>query len=121
MKLAALGEDAVVAALPIPPPFGGVVVGPGDDCAVIGKPRDRWWRLLKTDVVVEGVHFLPDAEPARVGKKAINRAISDIAAMGGLPEHALIPFARDPDGMADRALRRDERRGRRFRREHRRR
>jgi thiamine-monophosphate kinase len=96
MKLSALGEDAVVAGLPFPQQGNDVIVGPGDDCAVIGKRRDRWWRLLKTDVVVEGIHFLSDAEPERIGKKAINRAISDFAAMGGLPEHALITVALSP-------------------------
>ena len=41
-------------------------VGAGDDCAVIGKPRDKRWQLLKADAVVEGVHFLATDEPHRV-------------------------------------------------------
>ena len=94
MKIAALGEDAVVAAITRGLPLGGDVRrGVGDDCAVIGAPRDRVWRLLKTDCVVEGVHFLEKEEPARVGWKALCRAVSDIAAMGGLPCHALITVA----------------------------
>jgi thiamine-monophosphate kinase len=53
--------------------------------------RDNEWdTLLKTDVVVEGLHFTPDTAPERIGRKALARAVSDIAAMGGLPEHALI-------------------------------
>lgn len=97
MKLSSIGEDAVVAALTRALPCGGDVrVGAGDDCAVIGGPREHWWRLLKTDAVVEGVHFLPDEKPERVGWKALCRAISDIAAMGGIPEHALITLAVHP-------------------------
>jgi thiamine-monophosphate kinase len=94
MKIAALGEDAVVAALTRGLPLGGDVRrGAGDDCAVIGGPRDRVWRLLKTDCVVEGVHFLAKEKPARIGWKALCRAVSDIAAMGGLPRHAMITIA----------------------------
>ena len=78
---------------PLLPTNDFVVLGAGDDCAVVGSPRDRWWRLLKTDAVVEGVHFLRDEKPARIGWKALCRAISDIAAMGGIPEHALITLA----------------------------
>jgi thiamine-monophosphate kinase len=94
MKLSELGEDALVAALTRNLPVAADVrIGSGDDCAVIGGPRDRWWRLLKTDCVVEGVHFLPGEKPARVGWKALCRALSDIAAMGGIPEHALVTLA----------------------------
>lgn len=92
--LAQLGEDAVVAVLIRGLPSGkDVRVGAGDDCAVIGGARETWWRLLKTDAMVEGIHFLPVTEPERVGWKALARAISDIAAMGGLPEHALVTLA----------------------------
>lgn len=98
MKLSTLGEDAVVAALIRALPLGDDVRhGSGDDCAVIGGRRDRWWRLLKTDCVVETVHFLPSEKAARVGWKALCRAISDIAAMGGIPEHAVITLAVRPE------------------------
>ena len=98
MNLSQLGEDAVVAALVRALPLGADVRhGAGDDCAVIGGRRDRWWRLLKTDCVVESVHFLPAETAARVGWKALCRAISDVAAMGGIPEHAVITIAVRPD------------------------
>ena len=94
MKIASLGEDAVVAAITRGLPLGADVRhGAGDDCAVIGGVRDRVWQLLKTDCVVEGVHFLTAEKPARVGWKALCRAVSDIAAMGGEPRHALITIA----------------------------
>ena len=95
--LADLGEDRVVAALTRQLVLGkDVRVGAGDDCAVIGAPRAARWQLLKTDVVVEGVHFLPGDDARRVGWKALCRALSDIAAMGGVPEHALITLAAPP-------------------------
>ena len=94
MKAATLGEDAVVAVLTRGLPCGkNVRLGAGDDCAVIGGTRDRTWQLLKTDCVVESVHFLAKEKPARVGWKALCRAVSDIAAMGGVPRHALITIA----------------------------
>lgn len=95
--LADLGEDHIVAALTRQLVLGkDVRVGAGDDCAVIGAPRAARWQLLKTDVVVEGVHFLPGDDARRVGWKALCRALSDIAAMGGVPEHALITLAAPP-------------------------
>ncbi len=98
MKLRDCGEDRLVAELTRGLPLGrDVLVGAGDDCAVIGRPRDARWQLLKTDVVVEGVHFLPSDDPRRVGWKALCRAISDIAAMGGEPAHALVTIAVSPD------------------------
>lgn len=91
-------EDRLIARLTESLPQGNDVrVGIGDDCAVVGRPRDREWQLLKTDAVVEGVHFLAGEDARRVGWKALCRAISDIGAMGGLPQHALVTLAASPD------------------------
>jgi thiamine-monophosphate kinase len=57
--------------------------------------------LWKTDCVVEGVHFLRSHEPERVGWKALSRAVSDIAAMGGAPGDALVTIFSPPDVSAD--------------------
>jgi thiamine-monophosphate kinase len=98
VKLSDLGEEQVVARLTRGLPLGPRVrVGAGDDCAVIGGPRDKMWRLLKTDAVVEGVHFLPGENMRRVGWKALCRAISDVAAMGGEPREALVSLAIAPE------------------------
>lgn len=89
-RLAELGEDALLARLLRGLPTNdALLVGPGDDCAVTARDA-HWDTLLKTDVVVEGVHFLRDTAPERIGRKALARAVSDIAAMGGIPEHALV-------------------------------
>ena len=94
--LSSLGENAVLErllrSLPTNP---ALLVGPGDDCAVVTRD-DEWDTLLKTDVVVESMHFTPDTAPERIGRKALARAVSDIAAMGGIPEHALIPMLCHP-------------------------
>lgn len=94
--LSQLGENAVLERLlRLLPPPESLIVGPGDDCAVVPR-NDQWDSLLKTDVVVESVHFTPQTAPERIGHKALARAVSDIAAMGGLPEHALITLLVHP-------------------------
>ncbi len=67
-----------------------VVVGPGDDCAVLELGLPDRFILFKTDAVVEGVHFTGAAPPEKVGHKALGRCLSDIAAMGGTPTAALV-------------------------------
>ncbi|MEI8311376.1 MAG: thiamine-phosphate kinase [Verrucomicrobiota bacterium] len=72
-----------------------LVLGPGDDCAVVRA--NGGLLLLKTDCIAEGIHFLRGEDPARVGWKAICRPLSDIAAMGGEPRHALVTIFSPPD------------------------
>jgi thiamine-monophosphate kinase len=67
-----------------------VVVGPGDDCAVLDLGIPGRQILFKTDAVVFGRHFDGDASPECVGHKALARCLSDIAAMGGTPRHAVV-------------------------------
>lgn len=70
-----------------------VLVGPGDDCAVVDVERDGYYQLLKTDSVLEGIHYLRTADPREVGWKAVARVVSDFAAMGGEPSQLLITIA----------------------------
>jgi len=91
MKIRDYGEDRLVAELT------RGLAHVGDDCAVIGGPRDPEWRLLKTDAIIEGVHFLPTHDPRKIGWKAFARAVSDIAAMGGEPREALVTLAIPPE------------------------
>jgi thiamine-monophosphate kinase len=88
-----LGEEEVVRRLVSQLSQGGrIVVGPGDDCAVVDAGGEEL-PLLKTDAVVEGIHFLPETEPSRVGWKAVARVVSDFAAMGGGGGELLITIA----------------------------
>jgi thiamine-monophosphate kinase len=70
-----------------------VLTGPGDDCAVLDLGMGGRVFLLKTDAVVEGVHFLASAEPEKIGHKALARCLSDVAAMAGKPLAALVTLA----------------------------
>jgi thiamine-monophosphate kinase len=91
VKLRDLSEDRLLEILLSDlPPGRNTVVGPGDDCAVVRGHGIRPLLLLKTDCVVESVHYLPEDEPQRVGWKALCRPLSDVAAMGGEPLHALV-------------------------------
>jgi thiamine-monophosphate kinase len=74
-----------------------VVVGAGDDCAVLDDGLPDRLLLFKTDAVVEGVHFASDAPPEKIGHKALGRCLSDIAAMAGTPTAALITIGLSRD------------------------
>ena len=91
MKLSDLGEDRLLARLlPRLPLSKSVLAGAGDDCAVVRSPGENKLILLKTDCVVEGVHFRRSDAAAAVGWKAMMRPLSDFAAMSGLPQFALV-------------------------------
>jgi thiamine-monophosphate kinase len=91
MKLQDVSEDRLLAILLADLPLGrNTLVGPGDDCAVVKGLGIREMLLLKTDCVVESIHYLPEDEPQKVGWKALCRPLSDVAAMGGEPLHALV-------------------------------
>lgn len=67
-----------------------VVVGTGDDCAVLDFGVADKLFLFKTDAVVEGIHFTGETPPEKIGRKALARCLSDIAAMAGTPSAALV-------------------------------
>ena len=91
MKLREVGEDKLLDQLLPRLPLGKTVVaGAGDDCAVIEIFAGRNFLVLKTDCIVEGVHFLSGADPIDVGWKAMMRPLSDFAATSALPQFALI-------------------------------
>jgi thiamine-monophosphate kinase len=73
------------------PPSSAVVAGIGDDCAIY-RPRGSADDLLfTTDLFVEGIHFLRETHKAAdVGRVALARSLSDIAAMGGAPRFCLL-------------------------------
>lgn len=92
-----VGEDALVRRITETLPTGaGVIAGAGDDCAVLEPAARGEVVFLKTDCIVQDVHFTLETEPARVGHKAMARVISDIAAMGGTPRHALVTLIMPP-------------------------
>jgi len=74
-----------------------VVIGPGDDCAVLDFGMADRLLLFKTDAVVEGIHFDRQVTPDKIGYKALARCLSDIAAMAGIPTAALVTLALPSD------------------------
>jgi thiamine-monophosphate kinase len=70
----------------------GVVLGPGDDAAVLA-PRAGEELVATVDAVVEGVHFDAAFGPEDVGWKALAVNLSDLAAMGARPLWALVALA----------------------------
>ncbi len=97
--------DRITARLAMPP---WVIVGPGDDAAVIAPERGAF-EVLTTDAQVEGIHFdRAFVPPDAIGHRALAVNLSDLAAMGAQPRAALLslvlPDALDMsaiDGMLD--------------------
>src|SRR5688572_9229886 len=86
--------EALVRRLP-PPPDGEIWIG--DDAAVLRAPSGHL--LLAADTVVDGVHAdLAVTTVADLGWKALVRNVSDIAAMGGRPLHAVVTVTVPPGG-----------------------
>jgi thiamine-monophosphate kinase len=109
VKVSDIGERALIerikARLTSP---NWVLVGPGDDAAVI-EPEPRMADVLTTDAFVEGIHFdRRFCPPDAIGHKALAVNLSDLAAMGAVPRAALLSLvlpgempSADVDGILD--------------------
>jgi len=98
------------------PEEGFVVEGIGDDTAVLKWGQGDDLLLFTCDTLVEKVHFPTGTQPYHIGWKAVASNLSDIAAMGGIPQCAAVSLATPPgtpiadiddlyDGMVDLAVR----------------
>lgn len=63
----------------------GVVIGIGDDCAILDVP-EGYQLAVTTDSLVSGVHFFEDVDAYRLGYKSLAVNLSDLAAMGAKPK-----------------------------------
>lgn len=72
----------------------------GGDDAALWQSAPGHQLVVSTDMLVEGRHFFPDADPADLGWKSLAVNVSDIAAMGATPRWALLAIAL-PDADAD--------------------
>jgi len=88
MKLRQLGEDALLASLLRQLPGSRRLIG--DDCAVVQFSGAKNLLVLKTDSVVEKIHFESRTNPERVGWKAMMRSLSDFASVSAIPQFALV-------------------------------
>lgn len=61
-----------------------VVLGIGDDCAILDIPAGQQL-VVSIDTLVEGTHFLPDTAPELLASRLMGAAVSDLAAMGATP------------------------------------
>ncbi len=93
MNLEEIGELGLIKRLvkSLPLDDARVIVGPGDDAAVIRMKNGAKFTLFTMDTLIEGIHFtLGTLTPYQLGGKALAVNLSDIAAMGGTPQYALI-------------------------------
>ncbi|MEM8917887.1 MAG: thiamine-phosphate kinase [Pseudomonadota bacterium] len=73
-----------------------------DDAAVI--PFGRHKLVMTHDMLVEGVHFLPEADAADVAWKLVAVNLSDLAAKGAKPMGVLMGYSRSDDDIWDAAF-----------------
>jgi len=94
-----IGERALISRLltRLPRPSPSLLIGPGDDAAIV-RPGRAALQVLTTDALVEHVHFSRAwASPESIGHKALAVNLSDLAAMGALPRWALLSLVLPPD------------------------
>jgi thiamine-monophosphate kinase len=94
--LADVGEDGLLSVIfPLLPGGPGVLIGPGDDTALLSTPGGSV--LATTDAMVRGRDWLDEwSTGADVGVKTVAQNIADIAAMGGVPSGLLVTLIADP-------------------------
>lgn len=80
-------------------PRPDVLLGVGDDAALLRVPPDRALAVTQ-DTLVAGVHFFPEVDPEALGHKALAVNLSDLAAMGAEPAWVTLSLTL-PSGEAD--------------------
>lgn len=101
MKLSEIGEEALIERIVeknlLPESGPGLIVGVGDDAAVLDLGQGML-TIVTTDMLVEGTHFRLDLmTPYQLGWKCVAANISDVAAMGGVPTWTFVSIGLKPD------------------------
>ncbi|MGN9777815.1 thiamine-phosphate kinase [Micromonospora sp. H33] len=96
-NVAGVGEFGLIDRVTARLSYGStVLLGPGDDAAVVAAPDARV--VASTDVLVEGRHFRRDWSGARdIGHRAAAANLADVAAMGAQPTALLVALCVPPD------------------------
>lgn len=97
-RIECIGESSLIEDIrewlgPVAPP---APAGMGDDCAVVDVDTSGP-QLLTSDSLTYGEHFDASVSASHAGAKLIKRNLSDIAAMGGVPQQALLTLLCGPD------------------------
>ncbi len=102
--VADLGEFGLIEAIKKQQPAGpAVILGAGDDAAVVAAPDGRV--VISTDVLVEGVHFKGEWAPADdIGRRAAAATLADIASMGATASALVVSLSGPPAMSAQWAL-----------------
>src|SRR5580765_2262271 len=110
VTVGSLSEGDLIARIQeqLPPAPDWLLVGIGDDAAVVEPERNRV-EVLSVDALVDGVHFdRAFVPPEAIGHRALAVNLSDLAAMGAAPRLAVVSLALPPalpladfDGIAD--------------------
>src|SRR5712671_3815759 len=98
MTVGDLTEQELIARIQahLPPPPDWLLVGIGDDAAVVEPERNRL-EVLTVDALVDGIHFdRRFTPPDAIGHRALAVNLSDLAAMGAAPRLALLSLALPP-------------------------
>ena len=93
--MAGLGEFKLIARYfqrPQRPLDAGVVLGVGDDCALLQPTPGMQW-AVSSDMLVSGRHFFADVDPRALGHKALAVNLSDLAACGAQPRAFTLALA----------------------------
>ena len=84
MRIATMSPEFELIAKYFTRPVKRAALGVGDDCALIDVAPDSQL-AISTDTLVAGTHFFRDADPQKLGHKALAVNLSDLAAMGARP------------------------------------
>lgn len=96
MKIKELGEFGLIERITKKPKNKDIIVGIGDDAAVVKTKKGL--QVLTTDTLVERDHFRQEwFSPKQIGMKAIEINVSDVAAMGAIPKYVLVSLALPSD------------------------
>ncbi|MEV6065599.1 thiamine-phosphate kinase [Nocardia sp. NPDC052001] len=96
-----VGEFGVIARINAGRKQGpGVLLGPGDDAAVVAAPDERF--VVTTDMLVQDRHFRLDWSSGHdIGRKAIAQNAADVVAMGATPSAFVVSFGCPPETPID--------------------
>lgn len=96
-------QTALDLSQPIADQLNPLILGVGDDCALLAAPPNHQAIAVTSDMLVADRHFFKDCDPKKLGHKALAVNLSDLAAMGAKPFAFTLSLAL-PQAIASNAL-----------------